>query len=271
MLLVITKLLTVATDGAVHDEAHGSEEFDILHHIQDFTIIELPTVLGVDLSITKHVLMMWIAAALLAVVLTLALRKPKKIPKGAGNFFESIVAFLREGIIMPYLGEKGRPYAPYLLTAFFFILTCNLLGMVPGGAAATGDISVTVGMALLTLTMVQLSGIRTHGFKGYLKGFVPSGLPKLLIPIMVPVELIGMCTKHIALAIRLFANMTAGHLVALTMISLIFMFKSYFVAPFPILGVVFVNLLDILISLIQAYIFTILSAVFIGASVHQDH
>ena len=266
LLLGCTKLLDV-----VADEKHGEGEFDILHHIQDKTLIELPTVFGIDLSITKHVLMMWIAAAVLIVLLSIAFRGPATVRKGIGNFFEAIVDFLREGIIMPYLGEAGSPYAPYLLTAFFFILTCNLMGMIPGAAAATGNISVTAGMAILTLSMVQISGIRKHGLIGYLKGLIPPGLPWFVIPIMIPVEIIGMCTKHVALAIRLFANMTAGHLVALTMISLIFMFRSYFVAPFPILGVVFVNLLDILISLIQAYIFTILSAVFIGASVHQEH
>ena len=255
------------------EEPHHSSgsEVDILHHIQDSVLVDLPTVYGVNLSITKNVLMMWIAAAILAVLLTLAFRKKTTVHHGIGNFFEAIVAYLREEILLPYLGEKGRPYVPYLLTAFFFILTCNLLGLVPMGASATGNISVTVGMALLTLSMVQISGIRQHGFWGYLKGIIPPNLPWFVIPIMIPVEIIGMCTKHIALAIRLFANMTAGHLVALTMLSLIFMFKSYFVAPFPICGVVFVNLLDILISLIQAYIFTILSAVFIGASIHQDH
>lgn len=250
----------------------GGEKINefIMHHVQDHVIYQIK-IFGVDLSITKHVLMIWIAAAVLLIVLPLIIRSRALAPKGPVNFIEWIVVFLKDAVIDPYLGEDGFKYAPYLLTAFFFILTCNLLGLVPMGAAATGNISVTAAMALLTLILVQFSSIRKNGFGGYIKSFVPPGLPVLVVPIIFIVEVLGMITKHFALAMRLFANMVAGHLVIFTILGLIFLFKNILISPFPILGIIFVSLLEILISLIQAYIFTILSAVFIGTALHPHH
>jgi F-type H+-transporting ATPase subunit a len=242
----------------------------IMHHVQDHVIYDIH-ILGVNLSITKHVLMIWIAAAVLLIFLPLIIRSRALAPKGPVNFIEWIVVFLKDAVIDPYLGEDGFKYAPYLLTAFFFILTLNLLGLVPMGATATGNISVTAAMALLTLLLVQFSSIRKNGFGGYIKGFVPPGLPVLVVPIIFIVEILGMITKHFALAMRLFANMVAGHLVIFTILGLIFLFKNILISPFPILGIIFVSLLEILIALIQAYIFTILSAVFIGAAIHTQH
>ncbi len=251
---------------------HGSGSINeyIMHHVQDHVIYEIH-LFGFDLSITKHVMMIWIAAAILMISLPLIIRSRALAPKGPVNFIEWIVVFLKEGIIDPYLGEDGYKYGPYLLTAFFFILTCNLLGLVPMGATATGNISVTAAMALLTLFLVQISNIRKNGFKGYIKSFVPPGLPFFVIPIIFIVEILGMITKHFALAIRLFANMVAGHLVIFTILGLIFLFKNVLISPFPILGIIFVSLLEILIALIQAYIFTILSAVFIGMAINPHH
>jgi len=251
---------------------HGSGEIDkfILGHVKDHVRWEI-NLFGFDLSITEHVLMLWIAAAILIIVLPLIIRSRALAPRGPVNFIEWIVVFLKEGIIDPYLGKDGYKYGPYLLTAFFFILTLNLLGLVPFGATATGNISVTAGMALLTLVLVQVSSIRKNGFRGYIKNFVPPGLPIFVVPIIFVVEIMGMLTKHFALAIRLFANMIAGHLVIFTILGLIFMFKNYLISPFPVLGIIFVSLLEILIALIQAYIFTILSAVFIGAALHPHH
>lgn len=251
---------------------HGSEGINdfIMHHVQDHVLYDIH-LFGIDLSITKHVLMIWIAAAILMIVLPLIVRSRALAPKGPVNFIEWIVVFLKDGIIDPYLGEDGLKYGPYLLTAFFFILTLNLLGLVPMGATATGNISVTAAMALLTLVMVQFSSIRKNGLKGYIKGFVPPGLPVFVVPIIFFVEIMGMITKHFALAIRLFANMVAGHLVIFTILGLIFLFKNILISPFPILGIIFVSLLEILIALIQAYIFTILSGVFIGAALHPHH
>lgn len=244
----------------------------ILHHIKDSTLVSLPTLFGIDLSITKHVLMMWIAAVLLLIFLPLAVRSRRRQGAHRGiNFVEAIVVFIREDILRNYLGEEGKRFEPYLLTAFFFILLCNLLGLVPGAASATGNIAVTTAMAILTFLLVQIAGIRRHGLIGYFKGLVPGGLPIPLLPLMFIVELLGLLTKHFALAIRLFANMTAGHVVVFALLGIIFMFKNLVVAPLPLLGAVAISMLEVLVAVVQAYIFTLLSAVFIGAAVHQGH
>lgn len=252
------------------EQGSGSIKEFIMHHVQDQVIYHLK-IFGFDISITKHVIMIWIAAAILLTFLPLIIRSRSLAPRGPVNFIEWIVVFLKDTVFEPFLGEDALQFAPYLLTAFFFIITCNLLGLIPMGSTATGNISVTAGMALLTLILVQASSIRKNGLKGYIKSFVPPGLPGFVIPIIFVVEILGMLTKHFALAIRLFANMIAGHLVIFTILSLIFMFKNFLISPFPILGIIFVSLLEILIALIQAYIFTILSAVFIGMAVHPQH
>ncbi|MFQ5675575.1 MAG: F0F1 ATP synthase subunit A, partial [bacterium] len=213
----------------------------------------------------------WIVSALLITTLSLLFRKPKLVPRGLANFFEFIIVYLQEDVMQPYLGSHSRKYASYLLTAFFFILLTNLLGLVPGAATATGDISVTAALALLTFCMVQIAGVRSHGLWGYLKGLIPPGLPLFILPIMIPVEVVSLFTKHFALAIRLFANMIAGHVVIFALLLIIFTFKSWLVGGLTLGGILFVSLLEILIALIQAYIFTILSAVFIGMAVHQEH
>lgn len=268
-LSIVSKMLGFGGGGEGEGhEALGSEF--IMHHITDHVLYELH-VFGVDLSITKHVVLMWIASAILIAVFTAAFRKPKMVPTGLANFFESIIVFLQEEVMLPYLGEQSRKYAPYLLTAFFFVLLCNLLGLVPGSATATGDISVTTGLALLTFLMVQGAGIRSHGLIGYFKGLIPPGLPIFILPIMIPVEIVGLFTKHIALSIRLFANMVAGHVVIFALLMIVFTFKNWAVGGITLGGLLFVSLLEILIALIQAYIFSILSSVFIGMAVHQDH
>jgi len=263
--------------GATHAVSEAAEHHEetiagyIIHHITDSTVIPLH-IFGYDVSITKHVIMMWIAAALLLIFLPIIVRSRTSGGKNrAVNFVEAIIVFIREDILKNYLGHEGKRFEPYLLTAFFFILLCNLLGAVPGGSTATGNIAVTGAMALLTFFVVQISGIRHHGLIGYFKGLVPGGLPILLWPLMFVVEIMGLVTKHFSLAIRLFANMTAGHVVIFALLGLIFMFKNIFIAPLPLIGAVAISLLEVLVAFLQAYIFTLLSAVFIGAAVHQEH
>ena len=251
-------------------DAFNAGEF-IMHHISDHVIVELPTIYGVNLSITKHVLMMWVAAALLLLVLVPLFRKKRPVPQGMANAFEAIVVFFREDIVFNYLGEQGKRYEPFLYTAFFFILICNLLGLVPGAAAPTGNIGVTSAMAGITFLIGLFGGMRKYGPIGFFTGMIPKGIPVLLIPLMFVVELMGLITRHFALAIRLFANMTAGHVVIFALISLIFIFESYVVAPLPIVGAIGIGLLEVLVALIQAYIFTLLSAVFIGLAIQQEH
>lgn len=253
----------------------------IVHHIQDSNSLDLwplghlplPTfhLFGLNLSITKHVLMMWIASALLVLVFRRACRDIRPVPTGLGNFLEVIITFLRDEVILPNIGEEGKHYLPYLLTVFFFILFCNLLGLVPYGATATSNISVTAALAVMSLVVVQLSGIREHGLMHHLHNLVPPGIPSWLLPIMIPVEILGQFTKPFALCVRLYANMTAGHIVILSFLSMIIIFKSVVIAPISIGFALFINLLELFVAFLQAYIFTMLTSLFIGMSVHPQH
>jgi F-type H+-transporting ATPase subunit a len=158
-----------------------------------------------------------------------------------------------------------------LLSAFFFILILNLFSLVPYGTAVTGNISVTATLAVFTFFVTQLGGIRNNGFAGYFKGLIPHGIPAWLLPIMIVVELLGLFTKPFALAVRLFANMLAGKIIIYSLIGLIFIIHAYFVVPVSVAFALFIFLLKLLVSLIQAYIFTMLSSLFIGMAVHQEH
>jgi F-type H+-transporting ATPase subunit a len=252
---------------------HGAESNIgdiILHHVLDANILSIK-IIGIDLSITKHVLMMWIASALVVFVFRFAFREPHAIPSGLANLLEAIIVFLRDEVILPNMGEEGRPYLPYLLTVFFFILFCNLLGLIPFGATATGNVSVTAALAIMSLVMIQVGGIKAHGIKHHLQNFIPHGLPVWLLPIMIPVEIMGQFTKPFALCIRLFANMTAGHIVILSFLSMIFILKSIFVAPVSVFFALFISLLELFVAFLQAYIFTMLTSLFIGMSIHPQH
>jgi F-type H+-transporting ATPase subunit a len=160
---------------------------------------------------------------------------------------------------------------PYLLTVFFFILFGNFLGLIPYSATFTSNLAVTATLAVLTFIVTQLGGIRSNGFIGYFKGLIPHGIPSWMLIIMIPVEILGLFTKPFALAIRLFANMVAGHTVILALLGLIFFMQTVFVAFVSIPFTLFVYMLEILVALIQAYIFTMLSSLFIGMAVHQEH
>ncbi|MCF8260855.1 MAG: F0F1 ATP synthase subunit A [Melioribacteraceae bacterium] len=255
----------------------------LMHHILDgrelefppFGVIHLPELhlFGLDISITKHVIFMWIAVALLVVIFKLVSNGYKKsiIPKGLTNLVEVLVVFVRDEIARPTIGKGFEKFLPYLLTVFFFILTCNFLGLLPYGATATSNIAVTATLAVISFLFIQVGGMMQNGVFGYFKGLLPHGLPAWLLPIMLVVELLGLFTKPFALAIRLFANMTAGHIVILALLGLIFILQTYVVVPVSVAFALFIYLLEILVSLIQAYIFTMLSSLFIGMAVHQEH
>jgi F-type H+-transporting ATPase subunit a len=269
-----------ATEGGGHGEEHSIGE-TILHHVQDTHELDLwplghlplPEIhlFGIDFSITKHLVMMWIASVLLVAVFRLAFRRQAAVPSGIANMLEALVVYLRDEVILPNTGEAGRRYLPFLLTTFFFILFCNLLGLIPYGATATGNITVTAALALIALTMIQLSGIKEHGLKHHLQNLVPHGLPVWLLPIMLPVEILGQFTKPFALCVRLYANMTAGHIVILSFISLIFIFESFLISPVAVGFALFINLLEVFIAFLQAYIFTLLTSLFMGMSIHPQH
>ncbi len=255
----------------------------ILHHILDGNYLDFPPfgkiylpqihLLGYDISITRHVIFMWIAAAILISIFLLVSKRYKKsfVPHGVSNIVELLVVFVRDEIARPTIGKGYEKFLPYLLTAFFFILTCNFIGLVPYGATATSNISVTATLAILSFIVIQVGGMIKNGPVGYFKGLIPHGVPFWLLPIMFVVELLGLFTKPFALAIRLFANMTAGHIVILALLGLIFILKTAFVAPVSIAFALFIYLLEILVALLQAYIFTMLSSLFIGMAVHQEH
>ncbi|NTW55506.1 MAG: F0F1 ATP synthase subunit A [Chlorobiaceae bacterium] len=273
-----------------HEAAAGGEEKAgdvIMHHILDnnvlafepFGEIELPKIVigGFDISITKHVVMLWTVSAIVIGLFALAggtfkNMTSRQAPKGLANALEALVQFIRDDVAKANIGKGYEKYLDFLLTAFFFILVCNLLGLVPYGSTATGNINVTLTLATFTFFITQAAALKAHGIKGYLAHLTGGTHPALWI-IMIPIEFIGLFTKPVALTIRLFANMTAGHIVILSLIFISFILKSYIVAvvmsvPFSI----FIYLLELFVAFLQAFIFTMLSALFIGlASAHEGH
>ncbi len=235
----------------------------------------------IDFSITRHLVFAIIAGLIVVLIFVSLARRYKagvgrtSAPKGVfQNLFETLILFVRDEIVRPNLGNKADKFLPYLLTAFFFILTSNLLGLVPFGATATSNLMVTAVLATFTFLITQINGSRDH----WMHTLWPPGIPTALKPIMIPVEIVGLFTKPIALAIRLFANMTAGHLVILSLIGLIFTFTNLFgngagwgVSPVSVAFALFIYLLELLVAFIQAYVFTLLSALFIGMAVEEHH
>ncbi|MFH2096595.1 MAG: F0F1 ATP synthase subunit A [Bacteroidota bacterium] len=235
---------------------------------------EIVNAMPVDLSITKNVAGMMVAAILILLVFLSVARAYKKRPGRPGglqSFMEPVILFVRDDIAIPNIGEhKYRRYLPYLLTVFFFILFNNLLGLVPfipGGANITGNIAVTMTLAALTMLITNISGNKNY----WKHVFAAPGVPIWLYPIMIPVELIGILSKPFALMIRLFANITAGHIIVLSLVSLIFIFKSLYISPVSVIFVLFMDCLELLVALLQAYIFTLLSGLFIGMAVQEHH
>ncbi len=244
------------------------------HHVVDhiWTFFSLGPL---TLPFSKHVLMMFIAAFLLltALPLLIAGKRPALAPFRA--LIEIIVLFLRDDVVGPNLGSKTAAYLPYFSTLFFFILAMNLIGLVPYGSTATGNLAVTGGLALTTFCLVNFAGMRTQGVVGYFSHIVPKGVPVWLYPLLFPIELIGLVTKTFALAIRLFANMIAGHIVILSFISFIFIFGAVHIAlglglaaPISVVLVLFIYMLELFVAFLQAYVFTFLTAIFTGAAMH---
>lgn len=226
-----------------------------------------------DFSITKNVASMFMAVILLIVIFGSVASSYKKrvgkAPKGLQSVIEPIIIFVRDDIAKPNIGHKYAHFMPYLLTVFFFIWVNNILGLIPifpGGANVTGNIALTLVLSLFTLIIVNL-----NGNKYYWKHILMPDVPWWLYPIMIPVELIGVLSKPFALMIRLFANITAGHIIVLSLISLIFIFKSLAIAPVSVAFVVFMDVLELLVAFLQAFIFTLLTALFIGMAVEEHH
>ncbi|TDI13322.1 MAG: ATP synthase F0 subunit A [Acidobacteria bacterium] len=301
------------------DEGSESVGFNpgevIIEHVSnssiDHPIFELPTVLGINFSVTKHVLMLWIVAVLLFVLITWSTRKYLKqdrpIPTGFMNGLEAVVQFIRDSIVLPNVGKKFvNTWTPLILTFFFFIVTANAFGLIPmfevlgvvdrfilhtdpesilnrvlhGGATATGNYNVTAALALITFLAIIVAGTKAHGFIQHWKNVVPSGLAWPVYFLLIPIEVMAMLVKPFALTMRLAANMMGGHIAILAILSFVFIFSEMFQSVLAGVGVglvvslplvVGVSALEIIIVLVQAYVFSLLTAVFIGMAINVHH
>ncbi|HWZ28857.1 MAG TPA: F0F1 ATP synthase subunit A [Gemmatimonadales bacterium] len=265
----------------------------IFEHTADSHVVELPfglgewhlptgwTLFGIDVSPTRHVVFMGLAALLVFISVMAAKRsivkrhREGRAPGGFGTAIEAMVIFIRDDVVLPAMGHGGEKYLPYILTLFFFILVSNFLGLLPWGSTATGNLAVTGGLALISFVVIEVSGMIALGPKGYLKTIVmvPPGMTGFgavaMAFILTPIEIIGKLVKPFALCLRLFANMTGGHFVILSLMGLIFIFASWLVAGASVALILFMLALELLVALLQAYIFSLLTSVFIGMMLHE--
>ena len=297
---------------------HAAEPFNagktIIEHVSNSPLseplIHLPPVFGIDFSVTKHVLMLWLVAATIFVVVTLSVRRylsqDRQIPSGFMNALEAVVDFIRESIVRPNVGDKWvDTYTPLLVTLFVFILGANAIGLIPifdvlnllnhtvlhsphdsffskmleGGVTATGNFNVTAALASITFFTIIIAGARAHGFVKHWKNMVPHGLPLPVTLFLIPIEIMGMLVRPFALTMRLAANMTGGHIAILAILSFVFIFTEMagqavgmgvgLAVSVPL--AVGISALEIIVVLVQAYVFTLLSAVFIGMAIHAHH
>jgi F-type H+-transporting ATPase subunit a len=304
------------------DAAHGAEEgFNagevIIEHVSnsslDHPIVHLPHIAGIDFSVTKHVMMMWLVAGFLFLVITMAtrayLKQERRIPTGFMNGLEWLVQSIRDSIVLPNVGAKFvNTWTPLMLTLFVFILACNVVGLIPmfetlgmidrfvlgnspeseslinsvlhGGTTATANYNVTAALATITFFSIMIAGTMAHGFIKHWKNLVPSGLAKPVYALLIPIELMGMFVKPFALTMRLAANMTGGHIAILAILSLVFLFAEIFASAAVGIGVgvtlvlplaVGISALEIIVVVVQAYVFTLLTSVFIGMAINVHH
>jgi len=298
---------------------HAAEPFNagktIIEHVSNSPLseplIHLPPVFGIDFSITKHVLMLWLVAATIFVVVMISVRRylaqDRQIPSGFMNALEAGVDFIKESIVRPNVGDKWvDTYTPLLLTLFLFILGANVIGLIPafdviallnhsvlhlpeesffarvlhGGTTATGNFNVTAALATITFFAIIVAGARAHGFIQHWVNMVPKGMPWPIYFLLIPIEIMGMFVRPFALTMRLAANMTGGHIALLAILSFVFIFAELFGRAFAGIGVglvlsvplaVGISALEIIVVLVQAYVFTLLTAVFIGMAIHAHH
>ena len=286
----------------------------ILGHVSNgpHPLIHLPPVFGIDFSVTKHVLMLWIVAGLLFLVVTTTIRKflrqDRPVPTGFMTILEIVVEFIRDSIVEPNVGHKWtRTWTPVILTIGFFIFFANLIGLIPifdtlgllnstifhpseesflaavvhGGATATGNMNVTAALATISFFLIIIAGAMAHhGVINHFKNLVPKGISKGLLPILIPIEVMGMFVRPFALMARLAANMTGGHIALLAIISFVFIFAEQFSAGVGVAIGAFLSvplavgvsaLEAIVVVPVQAYVFTLLTAVFIGMAIHAHH
>jgi F-type H+-transporting ATPase subunit a len=277
----------------------------------DHPLIHLPTLFGIDFSVTKHVFMLWFVATIVFVVTTVTVRRYLKqarpVPTGFMNGLEAVVVFIRDSIVQPNVGRKWvSTWTPLILTFFVFILAANAIGLIPifdvigvldhwvlhtgeesfvkrllhGGTTATANYNVTAALATITFCAIIAAGSMAHGFVKHWKNLVPSGLAWPLYILLIPIEVMGMFVRPFALTMRLAANMVGGHIAILAILSFVFLFAEMAGRATAGVGVglfvsiplaVGVSALEIIVVLVQAYVFTLLSAVFIGMAIHAHH
>lgn len=262
-------------DAAAAEGDHGDEAGG---HGEEGMLVPVEGELVLDLSITRHLMFVWFISIVCIILFTWMARRyasgvgSDSAPKGlVQNAMESLIIWVRDEIARPNIGPKADRYVPYLLTLWFFILFSNLIGLFPLSATSTANITITAVLAVFTFVVTNASGTKDY----WMHIFWPPGVPLPVKFVLVPIEFIGIFIKPFVLAVRLFANMTAGHLVILSLLGLIFTFKSYFVAPVSVGFALFIYLIEVLVAFLQAYIFVMLSALYIGTAVeehdHHDH
>ncbi|TAL70843.1 MAG: ATP synthase F0 subunit A [Bacteroidetes bacterium] len=264
----------------MHQDAHGHFHPPIRRAMDNQPV-------SMDLSVTSLVVFEWIAIIVVVFLFGWVGRKykknPTKAPSGFQNALESLVVYLRDEVVLPNVGtvKSAKTLLPYFIGLFCFILLCNVLGLIPGGHTATGALAVTGGLAIIAYFVINITAIKEAGIGHWLKHLL-GGAPIWLCPIMIPIEIISMFVKPFALTIRLFANMTAGHVVLLSLIGLIFFFKlsnglgvGLAITPISVGFSIFMYILELLVAFLQAYIFTTLTAVFVGLAIgehaHEEH
>lgn len=267
ILYSTTKGLQVFSSGKF-EHGHASHDGYSIHE-ENITSAD-PNETIYDISITKNVAQL-LFSALVIFLLFVSIANTYKTqgvttaPKGKQSFFEPLITFVRDDIAKGNIGHGSDKYAPYLLTVFFVILINNIFGMIPIGANLTGNIAFTLVLSVCTLIIVNINGNKNY----WSHIFLPHA-PKAIWPILIPIEIVGILTKPFALMIRLFANMTAGHIIVISLIGLTFVFKSIYIAPVSVAFALFIDVLECLVAFLQAYIFTMLTALFIGSAV-ADH
>ena len=242
---------------------------NILEHLYQKNVIPLQ-LWGMDLSITNGVLTLWLALAVVFLFFFLASRRLKMVPTGLQNLAEMLIDFTKAEIASQ-IEEGSEKWLPFLVAIFSFIFINNLLGLVPGLGGSTTNINTTAALAIIVFVVVQAAGIYKIGLAGYLKKYVPAGVPFFIAIFMIPVELISQMARPFSLAVRLFANMFAGHAVMLLIISMIIIFKSYILLPVPVLGNMAFLAFELFIAAIQAFVFTYLSAFYIATALEEEH
>ena len=241
----------------------------VLEHLKQVKIIEL-SISGLDISITNGMITGYLAVFLIILFFFIVSKRAKLVPNLPQTIAEFLIQFIQTEMLAP-LGEEARIWLPFIVSLFSYILICNLLGIIPGLLPPTSNINFTATLAIIVFLIVQIAGIKKQGFIGYMKSLVPPGVPVFLAPFLFPIEIIGQLARPFSLSVRLFANMFAGHAIILTLISLIFVFKSFLVIPFPVIGNVAILAFEIFVSFIQAFIFTFLSASYIIGAVQAEH